>query len=122
MKFLKQLAIILAISFLGELCRYLIPLPIPASIYGMVLLFVALMTKLIRLDQVKETGTYLVSIMPVLFVCPAVGLIKYWDVVSEHLAAVLIIIVVSLILTFAVSGKVTEAFLSKKEGETDADQ
>lgn len=115
MKFLQQFAIILAISFLGELCHYLIPLPIPASIYGLILLFAALICKIIKLEQVKETGTYLVSIMPVLFVCPAVGLIKYWNVVRENLLAVVVIIVVSLLLTFAVSGMVTEFFLRRKE-------
>ena len=44
MKYLKQFLIILSISLVGELLKYLLPLPIPASIYGMVILFVALLT------------------------------------------------------------------------------
>ena len=47
MKYVKQFFIILLISFVGELFKYLIPLPIPASIYGMVILFIGLMTGLI---------------------------------------------------------------------------
>ena len=53
MKYLKQFLIILAISLLGEVLKELLPLPIPASIYGMVFLFILLLTGVIKLDQVK---------------------------------------------------------------------
>lgn len=118
MKYLRQFTIILLISCLGEVCHALLPMPIPASIYGMVLLFAALMTGLIKLDQVKETGQYLVSIMSVLFVCPAVGLLKYWDVLRENLLAVAVILVVSLVLTFFVAGRVTQ-WAMKRGGRKD---
>ena len=62
MKYVKQFFIILLISFVGELFKYLIPLPIPASIYGMVILFIGLMTGLIRLDDVKEANINMVRI------------------------------------------------------------
>ena len=52
MKYIKQLSIILLISFLGELIHYLLPLPIPASIYGLILLFVALLTGIVPLSAV----------------------------------------------------------------------
>ena len=42
MKYLRQFGLILLFSFLGEALRALIPLPVPASIYGMALLFLAL--------------------------------------------------------------------------------
>lgn len=98
----------------------LIPLPIPASIYGMILLFLALGLKLVKLEQVKETGQYLVSIMSVLFVCPAVGLLSCWELLRDHLAAIAVITVVSFLLTFAVSGWVTQ-LLGKEEGQDGAD-
>ena len=49
MKYIKQFILILAISFAGELRKYLLPLPVPASIYGMVLMFLALLTGVIKL-------------------------------------------------------------------------
>ena len=74
MQYLKQVALILVFSFLGEVCRALIPLPIPASIYGMVLLFAALSLKIVKSAQVRDAGGFLTSVLPVLFVAPAVNL------------------------------------------------
>ena len=65
MKYLKQLLIILAISFVGEALKYFLPLPIPASIYGMVLLFILLLTGVVKLDDVQDVGKFLIEIMPV---------------------------------------------------------
>mgnify|MGYP003170808068 CR=1 FL=1 len=67
MKLLRQFLIILAISFVGEALKYLLPLPVPASIYGMVILFVGLLTGLIKLSWVKDAGKYLIAVMPVMF-------------------------------------------------------
>ena len=64
MKYVKQFLIILLISFIGEGLNYLIPAPVPASIYGMVILFVCLCTKVVKLDDVKDTGMFLIEIMP----------------------------------------------------------
>lgn len=118
MKYLRQFLIILGISFLGELCHRFIPAPIPASVYGMVILFSLLWTGILKLEQVKETGHFLVDIIAVLFVCPAVGLLDCWDVLRENWAAIFVIIVASFLITFGVSGAVTQYFLKKKgEGE-----
>ena len=64
MKYFKQFGIILTVSFLGELLHALIPLPVPASIYGLVLMLAALITGLIPLDRVREAGSFLIEIMP----------------------------------------------------------
>ena len=74
MKFLRQFLIILTISFLGEALKYMLPLPIPASIYGMVILFMGLLMGLIRLEWVKDAGKFLIAIMPVMFIPAGVGL------------------------------------------------
>lgn len=68
MKYLKQFLIILAISFIGEILKYIVPLPIPASIYGMVIMFICLQTKILKLDDVKSVGKFLIEIMPVMFI------------------------------------------------------
>ena len=78
MKYLKQFLIILVISLVGELMNKFIPLPVPASIYGMVILFAGLLTGLIKLDAVKEAGRFLIEIMPVMFIPAGVGLISSW--------------------------------------------
>ena len=121
MKYVKQFFIILLISFVGELFKYLIPLPIPASIYGMVILFIGLMTGLIRLDDVKDVGKFLIEIMPLMFIPAGVGLMESWGDLNSMLVEVVVIILVSTVLVMGVSGKVTELVLKRsanKKGET----
>ena len=78
MKYLKQFLIILVISLIGELLNKLLPLPVPASIYGMVILFIGLLSGVIKLSSVKEAGSFLIEIMPVMFIPAGVGLMSSW--------------------------------------------
>ena len=75
MKYLKQFGMILFISFLGEILRAVIPLPIPASIYGLVLMLTALLTGILPLEKVRDTGKFLIGMMPLMFIPAAVGLL-----------------------------------------------
>lgn len=68
MKILRQFGLILAITFAGEVLKALLPLPIPASIYGMVIMLVGLVSGLLRLEDVQDVGDFLIEIMPILFV------------------------------------------------------
>ena len=108
MKYVKQFLIIITISFIGELCNKLIPLPIPASIYGLVILFVALMTGIIKLEHVKETGKFLIEIMPLMFIPAAVGLLDSWNVLKPIWLPVVAITLITTVLVMAVTGRVTQ--------------
>lgn len=115
MKYIKQFFIIMAISFLGEVLKWLLPLPVPASIYGLVLLFLALSLKMIRPDQVEDTADFLIEIMPLMFIPPGVRLLVSWGELKPILIPVVIIMAVSTIVVMAVSGLVTQAALEYKE-------
>ncbi|MBQ2927517.1 MAG: CidA/LrgA family protein [Oscillospiraceae bacterium] len=116
MKYLTQFLIIMGFTLLGEALQRLIPLPIPASVYGLLLLFAALCCKLVKLEQVKDTGSFLSSILPILFVSPAVGIVEDWALIRDDLLSILILLVASTVLTFGISGRITQAIL-KKGGE-----
>ena len=79
MKFLNQFGIIVFVTFLGEMLHHFIPLPIPASIYGLVLMLIFLGTKLIKLEQVKTAADFFLDIMPPMFIPAAVGLVTAWS-------------------------------------------
>lgn len=111
MKYLKQFGIILLVSFVGELLNYIIPLPIPASIYGIVIMFLCLLFKIIPLDSVKDTGRFLVEIMPVMFISPAVGVMESWGLIKSDWIAYLCITVISTVVVMGVAGRVTQAVI-----------
>ncbi len=115
MKYLKQFLIILAVCFIGEILHSIIPLPIPASIYGLVLMLLCLMTKLIPERSVAEVSDFLLGIMPVMFIPSAVGLLGYWEEIKPILLAVVVITVAVNVIVFAVSGRVTQAVIHIEE-------
>ena len=115
MKYVKQFAMILLVSFAGELLNYLLPLPVPASIYGLVLMLVCLLTGIIKLDAVRDTACFLIEIMPLMFIPDAVGLMASWSVIKENLLAYLVIAVVTTVAVMAVSGLVTQGVLKRNE-------
>jgi Putative effector of murein hydrolase LrgA len=116
MKFVFQLCVILLISFIGEILRQVIPLPIPASIYGLMIMLFCLSTKIIKLEQVKKAGYILIEIMPVLFIPPAAGLIPAWPQLSGVLVPVIVITLATTLIVMVVSGRVTQALLNKNGG------
>ena len=114
MKFLRQFMIILLLSFLGEVLKMFIPLPIPASVYGLVLMLVCLMTGVLKTSQVKDAAFFLIEIMPVMFIPAAAGLIDSWKVLQPLLLPILVITVVITIFVMVVTGKIAQIIAQKR--------
>ena len=114
MKFLRQFMIILLLSFLGEVLKMFIPLPIPASVYGLVLMLLCLVTGILKTSQVKEAAFFLIEIMPVLFIPAAAGLIDSWKVLQPLLLPILVITVVISIFVMVVTGNIAQMIAQKR--------
>ena len=113
MKFIQQLSIILFISFLGEGLNFLLPFPIPASVYGLVLMLAALKFHMIRLEQVQDTSRFLIEIMPIMFIPAGVGLLNSWSALQPILLPVTVITIITTIIVMVVTGKTTEFMIRK---------
>ena len=113
--YLFQFARILAFCFLGEICHAVLPLPIPASIYGLVLMLIGLQTGILPLSAVNEAGGFLIEIMPMLFIPAGVGLMVSWGALKPVIIPISIIIVVTTILVMAVSGRIAQFILKKED-------
>ena len=115
MKYMQQFLLILCISFVGEFLKYVLPLPIPASIYGLVLMFVLLETKVLKVEAVQDAGKFLIEIMPMMFIPAGVGLLNAWDTLKPVLIPIIVILFVSTIVVMGVSGKVTQTMIEAEE-------
>ena len=115
MKYVRQFLIILAFSFIGEVLKAVLPFPIPASIYGLILMLAALQIGIIPLESVRETGRFLIEIMPLMFVPAAVGLTQSWDKVRPILVPLLVTTVVSTVAVMVAAGKVTQMVQRKNK-------
>ncbi|MCI8346756.1 MAG: CidA/LrgA family protein [Bacilli bacterium] len=108
MKYIKQLMIILIFSFMGEALNQIIPLSIPASVYGMILFFISLVTKIVKLEQVRETSEFLLSIMLLFFVPASVGIIDTFFLYRSSMILIVIIVIISTIVVMITSGLVSQ--------------
>ena len=108
MKYFRQFFLILAISFAGEILHMVLPLPVPASIYGLVLMLLALVTGIVKIEQVKDTAIFLIEFIPA-----AVGLLDSWSVLRPTIVPVIVITVLTTIIVMVVTGRVTQNVIRK---------
>ena len=116
MKYFSQILIILGFTLAGEALQRLLPLPIPASVWGLALLFLALCLGIVKLEQVKDAATFLISIMALLFVSPAVGIAEKWALIQPQLLPIFLLLAGSTCLVFGLSGRLTQWLLKKGGG------
>ena len=115
MKYFKQFGIIAGVSFIGELLYALLPFPIPASVYGLVIMVVLLMTKIVKLEMIEETADFLISMMGIFFVPSSVGLMTSFGVIQGNVIQLLVMCAVSTVIVMIVTGTVAQ-FVIKLTG------
>ncbi|MGL5437069.1 MAG: CidA/LrgA family protein [Lachnospiraceae bacterium] len=114
MKYIWQLCVILAVSFAGELLNEWLSLPIPASVWGLGIMLILLVTKVIPVEKVKQTSTFLINIMSIMFVPAAVGLMVAWERLKGMLIPFVLIIMVNTVIVMVAAGKITDFILRKE--------
>ena len=119
MKYIKQFMIIMIITFMGEYIKELLPFKIPGSVYGLVLMLIGLMSGIIKLEAVKETAEFFVSVLPIMFVAPSVGLLSAWPQLKSILLPFCVIAVLSTFIVMIVTGRISQFVIrmSKKGGK-----
>lgn len=120
MQYIFQFGIIAGFCFLGEVCRAVLPLPIPASVYGLVLLLAALKTGIVKLEKIRKTALFLIGILPLLFVPAAAGIMEQVQALKELWLPILIALVPVTVLVMAAAGRATQK-LAKKEDKAHAE-
>lgn len=120
MKYMMQIGIIATLSFIAELLHFFLPLPIPASVYGLVILFVLLCLKVIKLPQVEDVADWMLSVMPIFFIAPSVGLINSFDSIKGQVIPLVFICFISTVVVTALTGLIAQGIIrlqKRKKGE-----
>ena len=116
--YLHEAVIIAAVTFAAEIIQFFVPLPVPASIYGLILLFILLKSGAVKLGQVEHVGGLLLELMPLLLVPASVSFLTVLDTIQGMLLPVLIMGFVGTVLVMLVTGAVSQA-LVRRNGEDD---
>ena len=99
----------------------LLPFPVPASVYGLVILLVLLLTKVVKLEQVEDVADWLIKIMPILFVGPSVGLLNSFDDIKGQVLPLVIMCILSTLGVMIVTSVTAQAVIriKRKKGKED---
>ena len=117
MKYLLQFCVILIFALIGQLLEYLIPAPIAGSIYGMVLLFSALATKIVKLEWVEDVANWMQGVMAVFFIAPAVAIIDIWADIADIWWILAGLMIVTYLVTMIITGVTADKLIERKNNE-----
>ena len=107
------------ILLINSICIYLVKvfsLPVSAPLLGMLVLSALLFAKAVRVERIKDAGTLLLENMGMLFIPPAISIILYFDIISNELWKILLVVFLSSIIVMLVSGKIVQVMLNKAKG------
>lgn len=119
MKYLVQFCVIMVFVALGELLEYLIPLPIAGSIYGLVLLFLALVTGVVKPSWVSDVADWFHNIMGLFFVAPAVAIINIWGDIADVWWRLVLLLVLTYLISMIMTGVTAQALIKDKKAQED---
>lgn len=114
MRYLQEAVLIAAITFAAELIKFFVPLPVPASIYGLILLFILLKSGALKLEQIENVGGLLLELMPLLLVPASVSFLTVLDTIQAMLLPVLIMGLIGTMVVMAVTGRVSQWLVQRK--------
>lgn len=101
MKIIKQIGIIFSVCWISQVIEHFLPFSFPASVIGMILLFLCLVTGILKIGHVQEKADFLLGNMAFFFVPAGVSIINYFDILGSMAVQLVVICVVSTIVTFA---------------------
>jgi holin-like protein len=112
-----QVLFIHVFLFLGAALKEVIPLPIPASMFGLIILFLALYFKIVKLEWVEKGAKWLMAELLLFFVPSAVGIVNYDDILSLKGAEIVVLIGISTIIVLGMTALVAEKITGRKRSE-----
>lgn len=114
MKLLRQFLIILVICFIGEVSNKVVHIPLPGSIIGMILLFICLLTGVVKLEMIEEISRFLLDHLAFFFIPAGVGLLAYLDILSKNILPFMVICIFTTIFVMIVTGYTVQLIKRRK--------
>lgn len=112
---IQEFLIIFIINYIGIILANVLHLPIPGTIIGMLLLFILLITKVLKLNKIERAGDFLLINMTIFFLPPAVKLLDSIYLLQNGLIKIIFLVIFSTLLTMVVTAKVVEVLIGRTE-------
>ena len=115
MKMMLQIGLVFGICLLGQIVAALLPIAFPGSVISMVLLFLLLVFKLVRVDHIQKKADFLLKNMAFFFIPAGVGILAQFDAIKNSIPALLVVVVLTTLLTFGSTALVVQGIISLQE-------
>jgi hypothetical protein len=116
----KEIMYILIFSLIGELLSKGLKLPIPGSVIGMIILFIFLELKFLKMKKIEKVGEFLLENLGILFVPAGVGIMSKFNFIKEIWLSFFLIAIFTTIFSLIVTVKIVEFVKNRFEGGEDA--
>ena len=119
MEILAQIGVVLGICLLGEAVSAVLPLPVPAGVTSMILMFALLCTGRFKQKSIEGMSSFLLRNMAVFFIPSCVGIMRYADVFLRNALPILLICVLTTPVVFFAAGtsvRLTMRWMERKGG------
>ena len=114
-----QICILYIFSFIGTFIQNLFHLVIPGSIIALLLLFICLCLKIVPEKWIENGAVFLLSILMLLFIPTTVGIMNYPSLLSIHGVLLVVAILLSTIISIAITGTASQFFEKKAQKRKD---
>ncbi|MFD8018253.1 antiholin-like murein hydrolase modulator LrgA [Staphylococcus warneri] len=111
--FFQQALTLAVILFISKIIEAVMPIPMPASVIGLVLLFIALCTGIVKLEQVESVGTALTNNISFLFVPAGISVINSLPILSKSPILIILLIIISTIFLLVCTGYASQLLVTK---------
>lgn len=112
---LYEFLIILGVNYLGEIFSKLFHLPVPGTVNGLILLFIFLLLKIIKLEKIQMVGNFLVANMVITFIPPSVKLIDQFYLLKSNFLKLIIILLITTLITMIVTALTVDFLMNRGE-------
>lgn len=110
-----QILLLFSYTLILEKISALLHLKVPGSILGLILLFILLQTKVIKLKWIEVGGNWLVAELLLFFIPSAVGVIQYKQLLINNGIQIIVVIFVSSLAVMIGSGLLADKLTRQKE-------
>ncbi|AFS70159.1 LrgA family protein [Exiguobacterium antarcticum B7] len=112
---LLQIVLISCFAMIGNVVSTGLQLPLPGNIIGLILLYLALKSRLLKVSYVEQGGRLLLLVMPLFFVPALSGIMDYTVFMRQSGLQVLVILIISSLLTLTGSAFLVDRLARRKE-------
>ncbi|MGL4642627.1 MAG: CidA/LrgA family protein [Cetobacterium sp.] len=111
---LYEFLIILSINYLGVILEKVFHLPTPGTVNGLILLFIFLSLKIIKLDSIKNAGDFFIVNMIITFIPPSIKLLDVVDLLKVDFFKLVLLLVLTTLITMVITALFVD-FMMKGE-------